>query len=264
MYSLYQNRYANRLHQNIIRVKYSDNQILQDKDFAIRLNTIPNEANDLITLKLYLYLGSLLTQNGLNDEILTLDTKKLINALKIGKKRYIITSLEYLKAIDFKYLYFKGKNKANKWLVEERSCKIIDDFISSKGIVKVKFNKNYLTLLGYSKLHIQLPQELFDLDIKKYHHSLFMGFRILLHRQVNFNKKQKDILSVKEVIKYCPLLPTYDELGKQKQVSRNIYEPFKNNMDYITKALGFEWKYEDNITNYLSFTTNKIILKGRD
>lgn len=264
MYNLYQNKYANKLHQNIIRVKYIDNHILRDKDYAIKLNASSIEANDLITFKLYLYLGAMLTQNALNDEILTLDTKTLENVLKIGKKRYIVSSLEYLKAIEFKYLYFKGKNKANKWLVEERSCKVIDDYTSSKGIIRVKFNKDYLTLLGYGKLHIQLPQELFSLDIKKYHHSLFMGFRVLLHRQVNFNKKQKNTISVKEIVKYCPLLPTYDELGKQKQITRNIYEPFKSNMDYMANELGFSWQYESNITTYLSFINNKIVLDSNN
>lgn len=264
MYNLYQNKYANKLHQNIIKVKYADNHILRDKDFAIRLNNNTIEANDLITFKLYLYLGTILTQNALNDEILILDTKILDNALKIGKKRYVISSLEYLKAIEFKYFYYKGKNKANKWLIEERSCKIIDDYTSSKGIIKVKVNKDYLTLLGYGKMLIKLPQELFRLDIKKYHHSLFMGFRILLHRQVNYSKKQRDIISVKEIIKYCPLLPTYDELGKQKQITRNIYEPFKNNMDYLLNQLGFKWKYESNITTYISFINNKIVLESNN
>lgn len=264
MYSLYQNKYANKLHLNIIRVKYSDNQLLRDKDFAIKLNTLPSEANDLITFKLYLYLGALLTQNGLNDEILTLDSKSLLNALKIGKKEYVISSLEYLKAIEFKYFYFTGKNKANKWQFEERGCKIVDDYVSSKGTIKVKFNKDYLTLLGYGRLHIQLPQEFFSLDIKKYHHSLFMAFRVLLHRQVNFNKKQKNIISVKEILKYCPQLPTYEDLGKQKQITRNIYEPFKNNMNYMANKLGFTWQYENNITTYLSFMANKVMLECRN
>ena len=38
MYYLYQNRYANKLHLNIIRVKYSKEHTLIERDFAIKLS----------------------------------------------------------------------------------------------------------------------------------------------------------------------------------------------------------------------------------
>lgn len=67
---LYQNRYANKLHLNIIRVKYSKEHTLIERDFAIKLNdNYTNTANDLITYKLYLYLGCLLSQNVLRDNV---------------------------------------------------------------------------------------------------------------------------------------------------------------------------------------------------
>ncbi len=266
MYSIYQNKYANKLHLNIIRVRYAEDRMLIDKDFAIRLNANYkyDEVNDLITFKLYLFLGCLITQNGLKDEMLTLDTKTLLNAFKIGKKRHIISSLEYLKAIEFKYIYYKGKDKANKWLVEERGCKIIEDYSSSKGIIQIRFNKGYLQLLGNNHLTIKLPPKLFELDIKNYHHSLFMGFRILLHQQVSFNKTFKNTLSVKEIVKYCSLLPTYDESKKQKQTTRATITPFENNLNYVSKELGFKWQYAVAITTYNSFINNKIIFESNN
>ena len=236
MYNIYQNRYANKLHLNIIRVKYSKEHTIVDRDFAIKLcDDYNNSANDLITYKLYLYLGCLLSQKGLKDEILTLDTKTFLKAIKTTKKVYIVSSLEYLKTIRFNYYYFKGKKTG--YTKETRTCSIIDDFTCIKGSIMIKFNKNYLKLLGYSKLTLQIPNELFDININKYRHSLFMGFRILLHRQVNFNKKLKNIISVKEIVKYCPTLPSYDKLNKSKQVKKNILDPFSNNMDYLNEIL---------------------------
>ena len=265
MYYLYQNRYANKLHLNIIRVKYSKEHTLIERDFAIKLSDdYTNTANDLITYKLYLYLGSLLSQNALRDNTITLDTNVFLNALKTTKKAYIISSLEYLKAIRFNYYYFKGKKNNKGYTKETKTCRIIDDYSTTKGSITIRFNNDYLTLLGYSRLTLQLPNELFTMNITKYHHSLFMGVRILFHRQVNYNKKQQNIISVKEITKYCPLLPCYDDLKESKQVSRNILEPFKKNMDYMSESLNFTWHYENEPTTYNTFINNKIVLECRN
>ncbi len=264
MYSIYQNRYANKLHLNIIRVKYSKNHTIFEKDFAIKLNDDYDKiANGLITYKLYLYLGCILSQNALKDNVITLDTKVFLNALKTTKKAYIISSLEYLKAIRFNYYYFKGKKNNKGYTKETRTCHIIDDYSTTKGSITIRFNKDYLTLLGYNRLTLQLPNELFTMNITKYHHSLFMIVRVLFHRQINYNKKRQNIISVKEITKYCPLLPCYDDLNESKQVSRNILEPFKKNMDFICKILNFTWKYENEPTTYNSFINNKIIFECR-
>ena len=91
-----------------------------------------------------------------------------------------------------------------------------------------------------------------------------MATRVLFHRQVNYNKKYKNIISVKEITKYCPLLPCYDDLNESKQVSRNILEPFKKNMDYMSKSLNFTWHYENEPTTYNTFINNKIVLECRN
>lgn len=262
---LYQNRYANKLHLNIIRVKYSKEHTIFERDFAIKLNDdYTNTANDLITYKLYLYLGCLLSQNALRDNVITLDTKVFLNALKTTKKAYIISSLEYLKAIRFNYYYFKGKKNNKGYTTNTRSCCIIDNYFTTKGSITISFNKDYLTLLGYSRLTLQLPNELFNMNITKYHHSLFMGVRVLFHRQVNYSNKHKNIISIKEITKYCPLLPCYDDLNESKQVSRNILEPFKKNMNYMSELLNFTWQYENEPTTYNTFINDKIIFECRN
>ena len=59
MYSIYQNRYANKLHLNIIRLKYSKEHTIFERDFAIKLSEdYTGTTNDLITYKLYLSIKS--------------------------------------------------------------------------------------------------------------------------------------------------------------------------------------------------------------
>lgn len=256
MYKLYQNKYSNYLNLSLINVRYARNNVIEDNNFAILLRgKFEEETNDIITFKIFVFLGCLLTQNGLNDEILTLETKTLEIALKTSKKAHIIYSLNYLKAITFNYLFMVKKKK-----YEKRSCKIIDDYKTSRGSITIKFSKEFLKLIGYSRNQfVGLPNELFKLDIKNYKHSTFLGYYILLHRKRNYNNKNRNrnTISVKELIKNCPLLPKYEKL-KQGQVSRSIIKPFENNLNYLAKTFNFTWKYENEISSYISFLNNKI------
>lgn len=87
MYTLYQNKYSNYLNLNLIKVKYADERTIVDNDFSIRLSKdYREEVNDLIVFKLHLFLGALVCQNQLKDEIVIIDTKIFKNGLKIGKK----------------------------------------------------------------------------------------------------------------------------------------------------------------------------------
>ena len=88
MYVLYQNKYSNYLNLNLIKVKYANDRTILDNDFAIRLSDdYISQANDLIVFKLHLFLGALVCQNQLKDEIVIIDNNTFENGLKIGKKK---------------------------------------------------------------------------------------------------------------------------------------------------------------------------------
>lgn len=256
MHKLYQNKYSNELNLNLINVRYAENNVIVSDEFAISLSAkYPKQANDVLTFKLFLYLSSLATENGLSNELILLDNKVLASDLKMANKALILLSLEYLNSITFNYIH-KCKSKPAK-----HSCKIIDNYSASKGYISIKLNAEYLSLLGiYRNQFISIPNEFFALDIKSYRHSVFLCYYILLHRKRNFSRKNKDVISVKELIKHCPLLPKYFELGEQKQVSRSIIAPFENNMNYLASVFHFTWKYESNVSSYVSFQTNKVLL----
>ena len=272
MYQLYQNKYSNYLNLNLIKVRYTKEKTIVNQDFAIKLSdNYDDKANDLITFKLHLFLSALACQNSLKERIIIIDTNTLKSALKIGKKRYIEEALNYLKAITFRYNYFISKSeKTNKWKTEIRECKIIDYYNSSKGYIKIKLNEDYIKLLGYKiktckeKQYVELPKELFTLDIKNYRHSVFLGYYILLNQKRNYSNARKNIVSVKELVKYCPLLKSYDDLGKEKQITRTIIEPFKNNMNYLANQFNFKWQFSNEVNTYLSFLNNKIIFASKN
>lgn len=256
MHKLYQNKYSNELNLNLINVRYAEKNVIVSDEFAISLNAnYPKQVNDVLTFKLFLYISSLATENGLSNELILLDNKVFTSDLKMANKALILLSLEYLKNITFNYIH-KCKGKPTK-----HSCKIIDDYSASKGYISIKLNAEYLSLLGiYRNQFISIPNDFFALDIKSYRHSVFLFYYILLHRKRNFSRKNKDTISVKELIKHCPLLPKYFDLGKQKQVSRSIVVPFENNMNYLASIFNFTWKYENNVSSYVSFQTNKVLL----
>lgn len=267
MYQLYQNKYSNYLSLNLIKVRYSEDYTIVDKEFGIQLKAnFPDKVNDSITFKLYLFLSVLIGQNEPNNDVVMFDTNTFQNTLKIGKKSDVIKSLDYLKAITYKYMHYLSKDKFGKWKTEIIQCNIIDDYTTTKGYIKVKFNHGYMILLEHNvktcknKQFIELPKDFFGLDIKRYRHSSFLAFYIFLNQKRNYGKARMNIVSVKELVKYSPKLPTYEELEEQKQVSRNLVEPFKANMDYLAQELGFEWKYTNtDVKNYLSFMTNKVV-----
>lgn len=267
MYFIYQNKYSNYLNLNLINVKYATDRIIINNDFGIKLSdNYTKQANDLIVYKLHLFLSAVVCQNQLKDKIVVIDTNTFQNGLKIGKKRYIVEALEYLKHIEFKYTYYIRKNeKTNEWQTEIRQCKIVDDYVLSKGYVNVKLNADYIKLLGYKiktckeRQYIELPSKFFTLDIKNYRHSVYLAYYILLNKKRNYSKARQNIVSIKELVKYCPTLKTYDKLGKQKQVSRTIIEPFKNNMKYLATELGFKWNNTKEWQNYLSFINDTIV-----
>ena len=84
----------------------------------------------------------------------------------------------------------------------------------------------------------------------------------MLHQRRNKDKKNEKIISIKELIKNCPLLPLYDELKKeQRQVQRAIIKPFENNLSFACMLLGLSWQYDNTPTNYIEFMKAKIMFR---
>lgn len=213
--------------------------------------------NPINTFKVMLYLVSLLTENGLNENTYIITCDEIHNKLSIGNINAFKGSLNYISSVSYDYKLYKQSN----WYSVDN---IITSYTHSKGYFKVVFSDEFISLLNRTKQFYQVPKGLLNSDVRYYRHSIFIGNYILLHQRRNKGKANELVISVKELIKNCPILPLYEDLPKeQRQVYRSIIKPFESNLTFASNLLGFKWKYLDEPTNYIEFIRTKIILESR-
>lgn len=256
IYKVYENKYFNNLLLNLIKVRYSESATIESQDFYIRLNNANKQfANDSITLKVMLYLCSLLTEDGLNDNTFLITCNEISNKLSINNLNAFKGALDYLLSVSYDYKLYSQ----SRWYSVDS---IIASYKQFKGYFEVVFSDEFISLLDRTKQFYQVPKMLLNSDIRYYRHSVFIGNYILLHRRRNKGKKNENIISVKELLKNCPLLPVYSELNReQRQVKRSIISPFEKNLSFACCLLGINWRYVDDVPlNYIDFIRAKIIL----
>ena len=197
-----------------------------------------------------LYLCSLITECGLNEDSFVITSKDIQYKLSISDIRHFEYSLIYLSSISFDYKVHSS------WY----SCNILASYKHFKGYFKAIFSDDFISLLDRTKQFYQVPNEVLNSDIRYYRHSIFIANYILLHKRRNKGKKNENTISVKELVKNCPLLPLYEDLDKeQRQVCRSIIKPFDTNLKNACMFLGLNYKYDNEYNNYIDFTRTKII-----
>ena len=253
IYKIYENKYFNNLLLNLIKVRYCKNAIIESQDYYIKLNNANNQyANDCIVLKVMLYLDSLLTENGLNENTFIITCYDINNKLSISDIKHFENAITYLSSISYDYKVHSS------WY----DCNIISSYKHYKGYFKVVFDDGFIELLDRTKQFYQVPKCLLNSDIRYMRHSIFIANYILLHRRRNKGKKNENIIAIKELIKNCPLLASYEKLpSKQRQVQRAIIKPFKDNLIFACRLLGLNCSIDDIPTNYIDFIQSKIIFK---
>lgn len=259
MYKVYQNKYFNNLMLNIIKVSSCPNATIDTQDYYLALNNANRQYdNKNITLKVILYLCSILNDDGLNNNTHIIKTDDIKTDLNLTNLTLFNASLDYISSVTFNYKL----DKINKWCYVD---KIITNYTHNKGYYKITFSDEFIILLNRTKQYYQIPKELLKSDIRYYRHSIFMANYILLHQRRNMRQdkeKNKNTISVNKLLANCPLLPLYDELDReQRQVNRAIIKPFENNLNKACKILGKQWAYKDKEpSTYLDFLKAKITI----
>lgn len=243
---------------NLIKVRYCENTTIEDSEYYVRLSNANKQYdNPINTFKVMLYLVSLLTENGLNENTYIINCDEIHNKLSIGNINAFKGSLNYISSVSYDYKLYKQSN----WYSVDT---IISSYTHFKGYFKVVFNDEFISLLNRTRQFYQVPKGLLNSDVRYYRHSIFLGNYILLHQRRNKGKANGLVISVKELVKNCPMLPIYEELPKeQRQVHRSIIKPFESNLTFAINLLGFKWEYLDEPTNYIEFIRTKIILESR-
>ena len=231
---------------NLIKVRYSENATIESQEYYISLNNANRQyANDSITLKVMLYLCSLLTENGLNENTYIITCEDIQNKLSISNIKLFEYVLIYLSSISYDYKIHSS------W----HSCNIIAEYKHFKGYFKVVFDDEFISLLDRTKQFYQVPKSLLNSDIRYYRNSIFMANYILLHQRRNMRQdkeKYRHTISVAKLLEYSPFIPKYEELDtRQRQVSKFIIKPFESNLNFACSLLGKVW-------NYIEFVKAKI------
>lgn len=181
-----------------------------------------------------LYLVSLLTENGLNENTFIITSDKIHNKLSIGNVNVFKVSLNYISSVSYDYKLYKQSN----WYSVDT---IITSYTHFKGYFKLGFSDEFISLLNRTKQFYQVPKGLLNSDVRYYRHSIFIGNYILLHQRRNKGKSNELVISVKELVKNCPLLSIYEKLPKeQRQVHRSIIKPFESNITFASNLLGLK------------------------
>jgi len=96
----------------MVKVKYIIGNTIDTQDFYLYLNNANRQYdNSSITFKVMLYLVSLLTDNGLNDNTCIISTDDIQRKLSISNINSFKGSLNYISSLTFNYKL----DKINKW-----------------------------------------------------------------------------------------------------------------------------------------------------
>lgn len=241
----------------MVKVKYIADNTIDTEDFYLCLNNANRQYdNSSITFKVMLYLVSLLTDNGLNDNNCIISTDDIQKKLSISNINSFKGSLDYISSLTFNYKL----EKINKWQYVDN---IFVSYTQFKGYFKVVFSDEFITLIDRSKQFYQVPKSLLNSDIRYYRNSIFMANYILLHQRRNMRQdkeKYRHTISVAKLLDNSPFIPKYEELDtRQRQVSKCIINPFESNLNFACNLLGKVWHYiDEEPTNYIEFVKAKI------
>lgn len=100
------------------------------------------------------------------------------------------------------------------------------------SIILFRFNPDFFNILMSYPIMLY-PKEALAINPKHNPHSYYFLRRISEHKNMNYQKQNEDIISVKTLIEASPELPKYDELGEAGQVHKRIIDPFERDMDAI-------------------------------
>jgi hypothetical protein len=88
---------------------------------------------------------------------------------------------------------------------------------------------------------MQYPSKLYTFNENKNPHSYYLLWKISWHKNINFNRSQGDIISVKRLMDVCPMLPVYNNIAETGQIRQRIIEPFTRDMNAFSDVLS--WQY---------------------
>jgi len=98
----------------------------------------------------------------------------------------------------------------------------------------------YQVLRGYPVM--PYPQLLQRINAKRNPHSYYMGRKIAEHKNMNYGKKNEDLIAVKTLLESSPYFPSYDEVSKtDRHLDQRIITPFERDLNALDAILSWEY-----------------------
>ena len=199
------------------------------------LKTSTYQLFDAITIKL--------TESGAKspEVILSVDEYMERRGLKDRKeaRKQLTADLNVLLKTSLTWEEKRGKSS-----IPYAGVNITDSWIWADGkktAVAFTFGKTfYSVLMGYTVM--AYPPQLQRLNAKRNPNSYYLGRKIAELKNMNIDKPNNDIISVKTLLSVCPYIPPYDEVMKaDRHTEQRIIAPFERDMDALNDTLSWEY-----------------------
>ena len=187
-------------------------------------------------------------QNG-NKITLPLDEYMNMRGLKDKKsaREQVKEDLDalYKISMNFKSTYGKGKNKKTDYF-DSRIC-------TQKGIIKgdivFTFEQDFLKIIKTYPV-MAYPKEILSFNTQYNPNSYNLARKITEHRNMNRIKQNKNIISVKTLLRACTEIPSYEDIKNIGGIHQRIISRFERDLDAI-KFLSWHYclKNEESIPN---------------
>ena len=209
------------------------------------------------------------TETGLQDTLVELPLKDYMTMRKLKDKKearkQIKEDLTALERISFEYKG-TGKNKGI-WLKVHISGGTTGQI--KNGDIVFRFNQDFYDSFKAGErnkhLYMYFPREALQYNSKYNPWTYWLARKISEHKRMNLGKPNEDTISVKTLINACPDFPTYESLGKAKQVNKRIIESFERDLDALNETLTWEYKdLAETQNNYTDFINANIIINWKD
>ena len=110
-----------------------------------------------------------------------------------------------------------------------------------KTAVAFTFGYTFFQILkGYPVM--PYPALLQRINAKRNPHSYYMGRKIAEHKNMNYGKKNEDLIAVKTLLESSPYFPSYDEVIRtDRHLDQRIISPFERDLNALDDILTWEY-----------------------
>lgn len=130
----------------------------------------------------------------------------------------------------------KNKQKTGEYLFHILRKAFYDD-----KIISVKFDEDFLSIMADSPV-MSIDLALFKVDKRRNPNAYYLGRKAHEHKNMNIGKRNEDIIAVKTLLRWCPKIPTYEEVkAGNRHYTDRIIEPFERDMKSLSNI--FTWEY---------------------